>query len=171
MFSSNYPKPSPAPIYKSGPAPAPVDKMLRYTSFAHAAQALSKDPSTKVGAVVLDDDCNVLIVGYNGFPRGVTDSPKRYADRDTKYAMIVHAEANAVAQAARTGVRLMGATMVVTGLYPCSDCAGLIIQAGIKRVIAPKVCASHRWATSWVTAKTMLDEAGVEIILYEVEDE
>jgi dCMP deaminase len=56
----------------------------------------SKDPSTKVGAVLVRPDRTIAGLGFNGFPRGVLDHPERYDDRPTKYEMVVHAEMNAL---------------------------------------------------------------------------
>jgi len=139
---------------------------LKFVEIAKSVSHLSKDPSTKVGAVVLDDHGTILSVGYNGFPRGVVDSPERYENRELKYKLIAHAEANAIAQAARVGATLYGSTLLLTALYPCSNCAKLIIQAGIKRVIAPKLSANTRWDEEANFASLLLTEAGVRVELY-----
>ena len=135
----------------------------KFMVLAEAIASFSKDPSTKVGAVIIDDDCNVLAMGFNGFPRGVADLEDRLWDKEVKYALVVHAEANAIAAAARTGQRLKGATIVVSSLFPCRDCAGLIAQAGIKKVIAPKI-SNERWKESNETAKVIFSEAGIEVV-------
>lgn len=141
--------------------------VLKLVSIAKAYAALSKDPSTKVGAIIVDDDCNVLSEGFNGFPRGVSDLHTRYQDRPTKYQFTAHAELNAISQAARKGVKTLGGTLIVTALHPCNVCAGAIIQAGIKRVYAPINNANNRWDSATEVAKTMLAEAGVEVLPYE----
>ncbi len=145
-------------------------KYLKFVPFALAAQNLSKDPSTKVGAVVLDDDYNIRVTGYNGFPRGVSDDPKLYEDRNAKYPRIVHAEQNCIAQAARTGVSLKGCTIILTALYPCPTCAGMLIQSGITTVLAPDINMPERWATPWVISKEMFKEAGVKVYAYAPDD-
>lgn len=141
---------------------------LKFVGVAKAAAALSKDPSTKVGCVVVDDDGSVLSLGYNGFPRGVDDLPQRYADRDTKLIFVAHAESNAIAQAARHGVRLLGSTMVLTALYPCMNCAKQIIQAGIKRVYAPRMSkdVNEQWKLERDRSAVMFIEAGVTVEEY-----
>ena len=131
---------------------------------------LSKDPSTKVGAVALDDGLGVLCVGYNGFPRGVADTPERLNDRPTKYSITVHAEGNIIAQAARKGISLAGATIVVTSLYPCSNCSALMIQAGIKRIITTRP-DNERWNESAKFAEQILTEGGVEVIEVEKKED
>lgn len=142
--------------------------IIKFAAIAAAAAEFSKDPSTQVGAVVVDDDGHVLSVGYNGFPRGVDDDPARYADREQKLKLIAHAESNAIAQAARCGVRLAGASLIVTALYPCSTCAKLIIQAGIKRVYAPRMDPkkSLEWFIEAQTSGLLFKEAGVQVIEY-----
>lgn len=142
---------------------APVEKVLEYWPIVEAVAGLSKDPSTKVGCVILDDDLNILATGRNGFPRGVADTEERLCNREMKLPRVVHAESNAIAASARTGRRLDGATLIVSSLFPCASCAGLIIQAGIKRVIAPKIDNS-RWAESNGIAREMFEEAGIEFI-------
>ena len=72
-------------------------KFDKFLPTAKAIADLSKDPSTKVGAVALNDDGILLAVGYNGFPRGVGDSPERYAEKEVKYKLISHAEQTLVA--------------------------------------------------------------------------
>jgi dCMP deaminase len=134
----------------------------RFMVDALAAASKSKDPSTKVGAVILDADSNLLASGWNGFARGVKDSEERLCHRPTKYRLMVHAEMNAVLASARTGRRLDGATIVVSSLFPCEACASAIVQAGIKLVIAPKP-NNDRWLESNQWAMTIFDEAGVKV--------
>lgn len=134
------------------------------TRFMHLAEHIatwSKDPSTQVGAVIIDERRNVCGLGYNGFPRGVEDTEERYTDRETKYAMIVHSEANAILNAERS---VRGGVLFTTK-FPCSACAKLIIQAGIKRVITNEPSEANamdaRWAKDCMIARIMLFEAGV----------
>lgn len=95
----------------------------------HVAQ-WSKDPVTKVGAVITDHCNRVVSVGYNGFPRWVKDDAERYVDQETKYGFVVHAELNAILNANQN---LSGNTIYTT-LFPCRECAKAIIQSGIVRV-------------------------------------
>ena len=127
----------------------------------------SKDPSTKVGAVIADDRHVVVGMGYNGFPRGVDDSPERYADRTEKYPRVVHAELNAILNA---NGPVRGCTLYVT-LAPCSSCTAAIIQSGIRRVVVKKFerwdeeeeGRLSRWELDWQMAESMFTEAGVEV--------
>jgi len=141
-----------------------VLKYLKFWSVAQAIGSLSKDPSTKVGAVAFDDKMNIVSVGYNGFPRGVHDYEQRYRDREVKYKFISHAEANLVAQAAYGGRSLAGSTVMLTSLFPCSNCAKLFIQAGVIRVISPPPDINDRWGAEAEAARFMFQEAGIEQI-------
>jgi dCMP deaminase len=96
----------------------------------------------------------------------VEDTDERLNNRDTKLKYVVHAEANAIATAARSGIALEGCTLFVTALHPCADCAKLIIQAGITKVIAPLPDMGGRWADSFEVATTMFNESGVEVDFY-----
>lgn len=126
------------------------------------AELKSKDPSTKVGAVVVDVNNNVAALGYNGFPRGVEDREDRYNEREVKYALVMHAEANALLLA---GERARGGTLYGWPLFTCNECAKLVIQSGIARVVTPPP-AEERWQSSYEWSKTMYREAGVEVLLY-----
>ena len=141
--------------------------LRKFIPMAQQAAALSKDPSTKVGALVIDRRGAIRATGYNGFPRGVDDDPRRYADRPTKLKLIAHAEANAIANAAAVGTPLDGCSLVVTK-FPCHECAKLVINAGIAHVLAPKPVGS--WVDSNNTATFMLVEAGVTIDTYGEEE-
>lgn len=122
------------------------------------ADRKSKDPSTKVGAIIARSDRTILSMGYNGFPRGVFDTPERYNDRELKYKLVVHAEANAILAAGT----IPSACTLYSTLFPCNECAKMIIQAGIKRVISPLTITGHRWSDSHNIACMMFAEAGVE---------
>lgn len=122
----------------------------------------SKDPSTKVGSVVVEPKSKRIIsTGFNGFPAGVEDHDHRLEDRAIKYEMVVHAEQNALVKA---GVTAEGCTLYVTPLPPCARCAVIIIQAGIARVVSPKPDLSREpWATQSRIAEEMFNEAGVQV--------
>ena len=142
-----------------------LSKILRFLADAEAAKSKSKDTSTKVGAVVIDNDYNVRISGYNGMPRGIDDDVPARHERPNKYLWFSHAEENCVAQAARVGVSLKGCTLLVTSLFPCTTCARLIIQSGIRRVVAPWA-DNPRWNDQAAVAVSMLTEAGITVEYY-----
>lgn len=141
----------------------------RFLSMAREVSTWSKDPSTKVGAVMVNDLREVVGLGYNGFPRGVADTSERLENREIKYEMVVHAEVNAMINA---GHRARGATLYVWPSFGipsiCSNCCKAVIQAGVKRVVGavpdapPEVQA--RWASSIATSRQMCQEAGVEML-------
>ena len=132
----------------------------KFLTLAIGVSDWSKDPNTKVGCIIVDNDNNILCTGYNGFPRGVVDSSPRLQDRDLKLQIIIHAEANAVAVGGRS--RLMGATAYITR-PPCSQCAGLLIQAGIKRIVWLRIDGETKWQANMELARIILKEAGIEI--------
>ncbi len=103
-----------------------------FIGFALHASSKSKD-KTQVGAVLVGKNNEVLMTAYNGPPPGVADLPWR-RERPQKYLFACHAETNIVAFAARAGVRTEGGTIYVTHM-PCSHCARVLVQAGIKRVV------------------------------------
>ena len=133
----------------------------RFMEMARLVAGWSKDPSTKVGCVIVNPRRQVVSTGYNGFPRGVDDDPARYADRATKYLMVLHAEQNAVLQA---GGDVRGGTAYVTH-PPCAQCAATLIQAGIARIVEspPDTGMAARFLDSFAKSTLMLREAGVEV--------
>lgn len=121
----------------------------------------SRDPSTKVGAVIVRPDNTQVSFGYNGFPKGVDDAPERYEDRDFKLAVVVHAEENALDHAREP---LDGYTLYVSPLHPCAKCAGRIVSKGIKRVVTDMGDIPDRWKANMDMATTVLREGGVEVV-------
>lgn len=130
-----------------------------FMSLAAAVATKSKDPSTKVGAVIVCPQNRVVSTGWNGFARGCDDSPEIYADRAKKYSRTVHAEANAILFAQRN----LAHHRLYCTMAPCDRCAALIVQSGIACVISPPLPAdaSERWAGAVVEANAMFREAGV----------
>lgn len=139
----------------------------RYLKLAEEVASWSKDPSTQVGAVIVRPDKTIASIGFNGFPRGVIDDSNRYNDRELKYKMIVHGEANAIVSAREP---LHDCTIYTWPFPPCSNCAALIIQAGIARVVAPVPTPEQivRWGDSFRIAKAMFFEANVALQTYAV---
>jgi len=146
------------------------EKAVKFLGIARAISDLSKDRRTKVGAVAVGPAGEIRAMGYNGFPRGCDDDIARYEDRDTKLALIVHAEQNLVALAAYAGTSLAGCTVVVSGMYPCSSCAKSLIQAGIKQVITPPPRENSFWTDDAQWSKILFDEASVEVMYVEEPD-
>lgn len=140
----------------------------RFLDLAKHISTWSKDPSTQVGAVAVRER-RILATGYNGFPRGVADLPGRLNDRNEKLLRTVHAEANIIAQAARSGVSLNKATIYVWPFLPCSSCCTSLIQAGIERVVVPDMPIPDRWAVSFKMSQQMFEETDVELTLLDVD--
>lgn len=132
-----------------------------FLALANTVSMFSKDPSTKVGAVIVDDDNRVISIGYNGFPKGIRDD-NRLSNRELKYEMIVHAEANALLFA---NAPVRGCTIYTWPFQPCSRCASLIIQAGIRRVVSVE-SKDQKWRENFRLAHDMMTEARIEIITY-----
>ncbi len=138
-----------------------IDKWdRRFLELAKHISTWSKDPSTKVGAVIAEADSKrVVSLGFNGFPAGVEDSEDRLGDRAVKYEMVVHAEQNALLFA---GDRAKGCVLYVTPLAPCARCAVIIIQAGISRIVSPKPdFEQEKWGEQAKISDALFREAGL----------
>ena len=138
---------------------------LRFIKLAKHISSWSKDKSTKVGAVIVNNKNNPISMGFNGFPTNVDETIEERHEKLLKYDYTVHGEANAIATAAKNGQKTNGCTMYVT-YFPCSTCAGLIVNSGIKKLVCEnKPDLNHeRWGEKWKISKTILDEGNVEII-------
>ena len=135
---------------------------MRFLRLAEMVSTWSKDPSTKVGCVLVKDR-KVVATGYNGFPQGIADD-ERLDDREKKYALVVHAEMNALLQA---GTEARGSTLYLWGFagVPCQNCAKHVIQAGVEAVVYyDGNPPPERWADELAAARRTLEEAGVTII-------
>jgi len=136
----------------------------KYLALAKHVASWSKDPRTKVGAVAVGEVGQILATGYNGFPRNIFDTEERLFDRELKYKYVVHAEQNCIYNATHNGISLQGATLFVSGLHVCRECAKGIIQVGITRVVVDKnEIVREDWIQSLLEAKEILEEAGVEL--------
>ena len=147
----------------------PISKWdQRFINLAKFISEWSKDPNAKVGAVVVTNEGGAIALGYNGFPAGIEDD-KRLGNRDLKLDMIIHAEQNALLIA---GSRAKGASLYVWGKPICARCAVLIIQAGIKRIIATnpedEIDKNSPWYKSGVLAVKMFREVDMEMTLFKV---
>jgi dCMP deaminase len=136
---------------------------LRYLDMAKLIASWSKDPSTKVGAVIVNPHNEIISLGYNGLPKGVKDSVSRLHDRETKLSMTVHAEQNALLFAHES---VRDCTLYVYPFMPCSNCAGLIIQSGIKEVVTYSY-ETVNWVKSFEVSKAMFNEAGVKLTTFQ----
>lgn len=148
------------------------DKAVQYMRLARSMAAeLSKDPSTKVGAILLaPDSLQVLSLGYNGMPRGIDETQAERWERPTKYLYVEHAERNCLYNACRHGTPVEGSTCVVT-LFPCVDCCRALIQSGVKMVVTVEPDFDDaRWGEQWTFSRDLLLEAKVETIMLKESD-
>jgi dCMP deaminase len=137
---------------------------VRFIKLAKHVSEWSKDPSTKVGAVIVDLNRRVVSTGYNGFPRVVDDHISRYNNREEKLEIIIHGEINAILFAQRS---LQYCTLYTFPFMPCSRCASIVIQSGISRVCSV-ISDSPRWRKSFELSEKLFKEAGVEVKLYDI---
>lgn len=135
-----------------------------FTRFAYLASTMSKDQSTKIGAIIVGPDDEIISTGYNSFPRGLNDGLSERQERPEKYFWFEHGERNSIYNAARHGIKLKGCKMYLSCHTPCTDCARAIIQVGITEVILGKQ-ASHspKWQGEAERSQRMFNEAGVTV--------
>lgn len=138
-----------------------------FISMCYFVAMKSKDPSTKVGCVIVGEDNEVVSTGFNSFPRLLNDDIPERAHRPLKYMFIEHAERNAIANAARIGASTKDCKAYMLW-YPCVECARMVIQSGIKEVIIHKEFPGNEqhvghWQESMVVGEQMLQECGVTI--------
>lgn len=145
---------------------------LRFLALAKHISQWSKDPSTKVGAVLVNDLRQVVGMGYNGFARGINDSDERLNNRELKYKLVVHAEVNAIIQAgheARDSMLYVYPSFMIPPI--CHDCCKAAIQAGIRGIVGFKPDESdprvQRWKDSIAVSRDMWNEASLSIRTYQ----
>ena len=126
----------------------------------------SKDPSTQVGACIVDKDLKIVSVGYNGAPRGYDDDKDMTWEREgeflnTKYPYVCHSELNAILN---SNIPVKGCKLYVT-LFPCNECAKVVIQSGIKEIIY--LSDKYDGTKENIAAKKMFDACGVSYRKYQ----
>ena len=134
-----------------------------FMAIAKLSSMRSKDPSTQVGACIVGHDNRILSIGYNGAPNGFEDKKFPW-DREgdmlnTKYAYVCHAEMNSILNYRGSRKDLESAKIYVD-LFPCNECAKLIIQSGIKEIYY--ICDKYKDTDGVKASKRMLDECGVK---------
>ena len=134
-----------------------------FMGIAKLSALRSKDPNTQVGACIVGDDNRILSIGYNGTPNGYKDGAFPW-DRcgsplETKYLYVCHAEMNAVLNYRGNRKELENAKIYVD-LFPCNECAKIIIQAGIKEVVY--LCDKYANTDSVIASKKLFDTCGVK---------
>jgi len=142
-----------------------IDKWnIKMMELADHVAGWSKDRSTVVGAVIVRDK-DPISTGVNGFPSGCDDNKPERHERPLKYDWVLHAEENAIIKAAKYGHATDGADMYVNW-FPCAKCAGMIVQAGIKRIFCDKEpdFDNVQFGAGFKLALEKLSEGGVEVI-------
>ncbi len=143
-----------------------------FMAIAKLSAMRSKDPSTQVGACIVSDDNRILSIGYNGAPNGFSDEKFPWAREgkklETKYPYVCHSELNAIVNYRGNKKDLENAKIYVD-LFPCNECAKIIIQSGIKEIIY----LSNKYAKEeeWIAARRLFDECGVKYTKIELEQE
>lgn len=124
----------------------------------------SKDPSTKVGAVIVRPDYSVASVGFNGFPKKMPDLPEWYTNREEKYSRVVHGEINALVFCRDQS--LQGYTLYTTPFMPCDRCFVQMVQAGIVRFVFPKATPEQlvRWGDAFKKVQTYAAQCQVKLV-------
>lgn len=137
----------------------------RFINLAALIGSWSKDPSKKIGAVIVDKDNRIVSTGFNGFARGVIDNKEDLENKDLKRLLMLHAEENAILYAKQD---LTCCKIYIAGLPPCVHCTSMIIQSGIKEVyfknLSPNKEISVFWQKNIDLSKTILNKAGVKLI-------
>ena len=136
-----------------------------FMRIAETSAQRSKDPKTQVGACIVNpDNKHILSIGYNGLPRGFSDDDISWDESEDfmldKHTYVVHAEANAILNAHQ---ELGGSTLYVS-MVPCNECAKLISQAGVKKVVYSD--DKYLYKKKGQASKVILEKAGVEIVQY-----
>lgn len=136
---------------------------LRFLELAKLVASWSKDPSTQVGAVIVNPSLHIVSIGFNGLPQTMIDRPEYLNDRDEKYSRIIHGEMNALLFANQP---VAGCTLYTYPCLSCDRCAVHMIQAGIRTFVAPRPTDDMlaRWADSLERTRKYVRECGGTLI-------
>ena len=145
-----------------------MDWTSYFINIASTVREKSKDPSSKIGAVIVGPEKQIISTGFNGFPRGIDETDLTRWERPMKYQFVEHAERNAIYNAARHGIAVRGCAMYFVGMgpptVPCVECAKAVIQSGIARVVGHAMKeVPGAWVADLAFAKDLLIEAGVVV--------
>lgn len=140
----------------------------RWLEVARLVGSWSKDPGSKIGAVIVGEKGQIVSQGYNGFPRLLPDDPALLGDREEKLKRTIHAELNSIFNSIYNNASPAGCTIYVSGLPVCHVCADYVIQAGIKRVVMDtRPDGSSRWKESGGLALEKFEMAGIDVSFVE----
>lgn len=132
---------------------------LHFMKIAKVVSEPSKDPSTKVGAVIVYDK-RIYGTGYNGFPNNDLDLDSEYNNREIKYSKIIHAEDNCIRNS--VGIPELS-TVYIYPFMPCTNCLGLLIDKKIKRIVTLKA-ENSRWEKDWENVRGLCFENNIELV-------
>ena len=140
---------------------------IRFLKLAKEISSWSKDPSSKIGCVLVDKpNKRILSTGYNGFPANIEDTSELLQNREEKYKRIIHAEMNSLLNALEHGIKVRGSYCYIYGLPLCGECAKMLIQGGISKVFIGDMdlIKREKWKKMWETvSKPLLQEGNIEI--------
>lgn len=143
-----------------------------FMAVAKLSAMRSKDPSTQVGACIVSSDNRILSIGYNGAPNGFDDDKFPWSregeNLNTKYPYVCHAELNAILNYRGSKKDLENAKIYVD-LFPCNECAKIIIQSGIKQVIY--LSDKYKTSENNIASRKLFDECGVKYKKIEIKEE
>lgn len=133
-----------------------------FMAIAFLSAMRSKDPSTQVGAAIVNEEKKIVGIGYNGFPKGCSDDnlpwgKTQNASGENKYLFVCHAEMNAILNKNSAEVKNCA---IYVALFPCNECAKMIIQSGLKEIIY--FSDKHAAKAETKASKKMLDMAGIK---------
>ena len=131
----------------------------RFYRMAREVASWSKDPTQKVGAVLVSPDKRQVSWGYNGFPAAIEDTDDRLNNKEVKNAYMIHAELNAILNAKKD---LKGWTLYVTK-FPCTACALAIVQSGISRVVAQRIYDDSSWYANQTAARLIFAQGDIRV--------
>lgn len=135
----------------------------RFMNLAREVSTWSKDPSSQVGCVIVDDNKRILGTGYNGFPSRIEDD-SRLETKEEKYPIIIHSEMNCLLTCLNNGVSVKNSTIFVYKHPICPNCAKHLIQAGLKSVVIKKVVGLNNWNEDWKLSSKLFTEAGISVL-------
>lgn len=143
-----------------------------FMAIAKLSSMRSKDPSTQVGACIVSNDNRILSIGYNGAPNGFDDDnfpwTREGENLNTKYPYVCHAELNAILNY-RGSKKDLENSKIYVDLFPCNECAKIIIQSGIKEVIY--LSDKYKNSENNIASRKMFDECKVKYGKIELKEE
>lgn len=141
---------------------------LRFLELARLVSTWSKDPSTQTGAVIVRPNKTVVSLGFNGFPRGMSDAEENYVNRELKYRKIIHCEMNAMIHAPES---VQGCTLYTVPFACCERCVVHMVQAGITRFVYPQSPTDQltRWRDAFIKTREFLHEVSATISYDEIQ--